>query len=145
MKKAYGLRCWGELLKAKRNRSMLWLAGPPPAAIGSGSGGFCLPNCNPCMTCRQRAVHHPLQARVTPIARGVAGALVGMGEGSGGDRRAADCSMVGRESHTTPAKKGGIVGLELGLGKLEVEISATWKGLSCKASQPFATPAGQCW
>jgi len=55
---------------------------------------------------------------------------------------AADCQLVGAID-TTPGKEGADVGLELGLGELEVAISADLEGTLCQASQAVRQqPAG---
>jgi 4-hydroxy-tetrahydrodipicolinate reductase len=48
--------------------------------------------------------------------------------------QAPDCSLVGAID-TTPGKEGADVGLELGLGELEVAISSDFEGSLCAASQ----------
>jgi 4-hydroxy-tetrahydrodipicolinate reductase len=47
---------------------------------------------------------------------------------------APDCTLVGAID-TTPGKEGADVGLELGLGELEVAITADFEGTLCQASQ----------
>ena len=70
-----------------------------------------------------------------PISVVVAGALGRMGaEVIKTVVAAADCQLVGAVD-TTPAKEGADVGLELGLGELEVAITADFEGTLCQASQ----------
>ena len=79
-----------------------------------------------------------------PISVVVAGALGRMGaEVVKAVRDAADCSLVGAID-TTPGKEGADVGLELGLGELEVAITADFEGTLCQASQAVrnAGPGG---
>jgi len=74
----------------------------------------------------------------------VAGALGRMGaEVVKAVRDAADCSLVGAID-TTAGKEGADVGLELGLGELEVAITADFEGTLCQASQAVrnAGPGG---
>jgi 4-hydroxy-tetrahydrodipicolinate reductase len=47
---------------------------------------------------------------------------------------AADCQLAGAVD-TTPGKEGADVGLELGLGELEVAVTADFEGCLCQASQ----------
>jgi 4-hydroxy-tetrahydrodipicolinate reductase len=47
---------------------------------------------------------------------------------------APDCQLVGAVD-TTPGKEGADVGLELGLGELEVAITSDFEGTLCQASQ----------
>ncbi|MCT0231534.1 4-hydroxy-tetrahydrodipicolinate reductase [Synechococcus sp. CS-1324] len=70
-----------------------------------------------------------------PIAVVVAGALGRMGaEVVKAVVAAPDCALVGAID-TTAEKQGADVGLELGLGELEVAISADLEGTLCQASQ----------
>ena len=70
-----------------------------------------------------------------PIPVVVAGALGRMGaEVVKAVRDAPDCALVGAID-TTPGSEGRDVGLELGLGELEVAISADFEGTLCQASQ----------
>jgi 4-hydroxy-tetrahydrodipicolinate reductase len=70
-----------------------------------------------------------------PIAVVVAGALGRMGaEVVRAVNDAPDCQLVGAID-TTPGKEGADVGLELGLGELEVAITADFEGCLCQASQ----------
>ena len=70
-----------------------------------------------------------------PIPVVVAGALGRMGaEVVKTVTAAADCTLVGAID-TTPGKEGADVGLELGLGELEVAITADLEGCLCAASQ----------
>ena len=70
-----------------------------------------------------------------PISVVVAGALGRMGaEVIKTVVAAADCQLVGAVD-TTPGKEGADVGLELGLGELEVAITADFEGTLCQASQ----------
>jgi len=70
-----------------------------------------------------------------PIAVVVAGALGRMGaEVIRAVTAAPDCLLVGAVD-TTPGKEGADVGLELGLGELEVAITADFEGTLCQASQ----------
>ena len=70
-----------------------------------------------------------------PIAVVVAGALGRMGaEVVKAVLAAPDCQLVGAID-TTPGKEGADVGLELGLGALEVAITADFEGSLCQASQ----------
>jgi 4-hydroxy-tetrahydrodipicolinate reductase len=65
----------------------------------------------------------------------VAGALGRMGaEVIKAVLAAADCELVGAID-TTPGKEGADVGLELGLGELEVAVTADFEGALCMASQ----------
>lgn len=65
----------------------------------------------------------------------VAGALGRMGaEVVKAVHHAPDCDLVGAID-TTPGKEGADVGLELGLGELEVAISSDFEGTLCQASQ----------
>ena len=74
-------------------------------------------------------------AAAGPIPVVVAGALGRMGaEVVKAVRDAPDCTLVGAID-TTPGKEGSDVGLELGLGELEVAISADFEGSLCQASQ----------
>ena len=71
----------------------------------------------------------------TPIPVVVAGALGRMGaEVVKAVGAAADCALVAAID-TTPGKEGTDVGLELGLGELEVAITADFEGALCQASQ----------
>ncbi len=70
-----------------------------------------------------------------PLSVVVAGALGRMGaEVIKTVVAAADCQLVGAVD-TTPGKEGADVGLELGLGELEVAITADFEGTLCQASQ----------
>jgi 4-hydroxy-tetrahydrodipicolinate reductase len=88
---------------------------------------------------------NPADAGTTaaPIAVVVAGALGRMGaEVVRAVQAAPDCSLVGAID-TTAGKEGLDVGLELGLGELEVAISADLEGTLCQASQAARSqPAG---
>ena len=79
-----------------------------------------------------------------PIPVVVAGALGRMGaEVVKTVVQAPDCSLVGAID-TTAGKEGADVGLELGLGELEVAISSDFEGSLCAASQAVrhAGPGG---
>jgi len=77
--------------------------------------------------------HSPAASK--PISVVVAGALGRMGaEVIKTVVAAADCQLVGTVD-TTPGKEGADVGLELGLGELEVAITADFEGTLCQASQ----------
>ena len=79
-----------------------------------------------------------------PIPVVVAGALGRMGaEVVKTVVAASDCDLVGAID-TTPGSEGEDVGLELGLGELEVAISADFEGTLCQASQAVrnAGPGG---
>ena len=70
-----------------------------------------------------------------PIPVVVAGALGRMGaEVIKAVHAAADCELVGAID-TTAGKEGADVGLELGLGELEVAVTADFEGALCLASQ----------
>jgi 4-hydroxy-tetrahydrodipicolinate reductase len=70
-----------------------------------------------------------------PIAVVVAGALGRMGaEVVRAVHAASDCRLVGAIDNT-PGKEGVDVGTELGLGELEVAITADFEGCLCQASQ----------
>ncbi|EDY39609.1 dihydrodipicolinate reductase [Cyanobium sp. PCC 7001] len=70
-----------------------------------------------------------------PIAVVVAGALGRMGaEVVRAVSAAPDCRLVGAID-TTPGKEGADVGVELGLGELEVAVTADFEGCLCQASQ----------
>ena len=70
-----------------------------------------------------------------PIRVVVAGALGRMGaEVVRAVTAAADCHLVAAIDNT-PGKEGADVGLELGLGELEVAVSADFEGTLCQASQ----------
>ncbi|MFM8260599.1 MAG: 4-hydroxy-tetrahydrodipicolinate reductase, partial [Vulcanococcus sp.] len=85
------------------------------------------------MTTSSATASAPAHAR--PIAVVVAGALGRMGaEVVKAVTTAADCRLVGAID-TTPGKEGVDVGLELGLGELEVAITADFEGTLCQASQ----------
>ncbi len=74
-----------------------------------------------------------------PIAVVVAGALGRMGaEVVKAVTAAPDCELVGAID-TTPGKEGADVGLELGLGELEVAVTADFEGCLCQASQAVRT------
>ena len=94
------------------------------------------------MTAANGPSDHPA-SQVAPIAVVVAGALGRMGaEVVKAVTAAADCQLVGAID-TTPGKEGADVGLELGLGELEVAISADLEGTLCQASQAVRQqPAG---
>ena len=77
----------------------------------------------------------PAPAPSAPISVVVAGALGRMGaEVVKAVRQAPDCTLIGAID-TTPGKEGADVGLELGLGELEVAITADFEGMLCQASQ----------
>jgi 4-hydroxy-tetrahydrodipicolinate reductase len=79
-----------------------------------------------------------------PIPVVVAGALGRMGaEVVKAVRDAADCTLVGAID-TTAGREGADAGLELGLGELEVAITADFEGTLCQASQAVrnAGPGG---
>jgi len=77
--------------------------------------------------------HSPAASK--PISVVVAGALGRMGaEVIKTVVAATDCQLVGAVD-TTPGKEGADVGLELGLGELEVAITADFEGTLCQASQ----------
>ena len=70
-----------------------------------------------------------------PIPVVVAGALGKMGaEVVKAVQAAPDCTLVGAID-TTPGAEGRDVGLELGLGELEVALTADFEGTLCQASQ----------
>ena len=70
-----------------------------------------------------------------PIPVVVAGALGRMGaEVVKAVHGAPDCVLVGAID-STPGKEGADVGLELGLGELEVAVTADFEGTLCQASQ----------
>jgi len=70
-----------------------------------------------------------------PIPVVVAGALGKMGaEVVRAVQAASDCTLVGAID-TTPGAEGKDVGLELGLGELEVALTADFEGTLCQASQ----------
>jgi 4-hydroxy-tetrahydrodipicolinate reductase len=70
-----------------------------------------------------------------PIPVVVAGALGRMGaEVVNAVLAAPDCTLVGAIDNT-PGKEGADLGLELGLGELEVAITADFEGCLCQASQ----------
>ncbi len=74
-------------------------------------------------------------APAAPIPVVVAGALGRMGaEVVKAVSQAPDCALVGAID-TTPGSEGQDVGLALGLGELEVAISADFEGTLCQASQ----------
>ena len=74
-------------------------------------------------------------ASAKPIAVVVAGALGRMGaEVIRAVAAAPDCQLVGAID-TTPGKEGVDVGQELGLGELEVAVTADFEGCLCQASQ----------
>jgi 4-hydroxy-tetrahydrodipicolinate reductase len=86
----------------------------------------------------------PARASGAPLPVVVAGALGRMGaEVVKAVRDAVDCTLVGAID-TTPGKEGTDVGLELGLGELEVAITADFEGTLCQASQAVrnAGPGG---
>ncbi|MBW4529288.1 MAG: 4-hydroxy-tetrahydrodipicolinate reductase [Aphanothece saxicola GSE-SYN-MK-01-06B] len=77
----------------------------------------------------------PSPAEPAPILVVVAGALGRMGaEVIKAVVAAPDCSLVGAVD-TTPGHEGEDVGLALGLGELEVALSADFEGTLCQASQ----------
>ncbi|MFM8936253.1 MAG: 4-hydroxy-tetrahydrodipicolinate reductase [Vulcanococcus sp.] len=85
------------------------------------------------MTTSSATASAPAHAR--PIAVVVAGALGRMGaEVVKAVTTAADCRLLGAID-TTPGKEGVDVGLELGLGELEVAITHDFEGTLCQASQ----------
>jgi 4-hydroxy-tetrahydrodipicolinate reductase len=76
-----------------------------------------------------------LDSASSPIPVVVAGALGRMGaEVVKAVQAAPDCTLVGAVD-TTPGREGADVGLELGLGELEVAITADFEGTLCQASQ----------
>ncbi|TVS01475.1 MAG: 4-hydroxy-tetrahydrodipicolinate reductase [Cyanobium sp. PLM2.Bin73] len=78
-------------------------------------------------------------AAVQPIAVVVAGALGRMGaEVVKAVSAAPDCRLAGAID-TTAGKEGADVGLELGLGELEVAVTADFEGCLCQASQAVRT------
>jgi 4-hydroxy-tetrahydrodipicolinate reductase len=78
-------------------------------------------------------------AVAAPIAVVVAGALGRMGaEVVKAVTAAPDCRLVGAID-TTAGKEGADVGLELGLGELEVAVTADFEGCLCQASQAVRT------
>jgi 4-hydroxy-tetrahydrodipicolinate reductase len=75
------------------------------------------------------------QPTTSPIPVVVAGALGKMGaEVVRAVQAAPDCTLVGAID-TTPGAEGKDVGLELGLGELEVALTADFEGTLCQASQ----------
>ncbi|MCP9798111.1 MULTISPECIES: 4-hydroxy-tetrahydrodipicolinate reductase [unclassified Cyanobium] len=77
----------------------------------------------------------PSPAEPAPIPVVVAGALGRMGaEVIKAVLAAPDCTLVGAID-TTPGREGEDVGLALGLGELEVAISADFEGSLCQAGQ----------
>ncbi len=89
-------------------------------------------------------VTSPSPAAPAPIPVVVAGALGRMGaEVIKAVVAAPDCSLVGAID-TTPGHEGEDVGLALGLGELEVALSADFEGTLCQASQAMrqAGPGG---
>ncbi len=77
----------------------------------------------------------PSPAEPAPIPVVVAGALGRMGaEVIKAVVAAPDCTLVGAID-TTPGREGDDVGLALGLGELEVAISADFEGSLCQAGQ----------
>ena len=77
----------------------------------------------------------PIVPPPAPIPVVVAGALGRMGaEVVKAVQAAPDCTLVGAID-TTPGTEGKDVGLELGLGELEVAITADFEGTLCQASQ----------
>lgn len=83
------------------------------------------------------AASAPTAASSSPasIAVVVAGALGRMGaEVIRALLASPDCRLVGAID-TTPGKEGADVGLELGLGELEVAVTADFEGCLCQASQ----------
>ncbi len=86
----------------------------------------------------------PSPAEPAPIPVVVAGALGRMGaEVIKAVAAAPDCTLVGAID-TTPGHEGEDVGLALGLGELEVALSADFEGTLCQASQAVrqAGPGG---
>ncbi len=86
----------------------------------------------------------PSPAEPAPIPVVVAGALGRMGaEVIKAVVAAPDCTLVGAID-TTPGHEGEDVGLALGLGELEVALSADFEGTLCQASQSVrqAGPGG---
>lgn len=86
----------------------------------------------------------PSPAEPAPIPVVVAGALGRMGaEVIKAVVAAPDCTLVGAID-TTPGHEGEDVGLALGLGELEVALSADFEGTLCQASQAVrqAGPGG---
>ncbi|MCP9859031.1 MULTISPECIES: 4-hydroxy-tetrahydrodipicolinate reductase [unclassified Cyanobium] len=86
----------------------------------------------------------PSPAEPAPIPVVVAGALGRMGvEVIKAVLAAPDCTLVGAID-TTPGHEGEDVGLVLGLGELEVALSADFEGTLCQASQAVrqAGPGG---
>ncbi|WP_216908989.1 4-hydroxy-tetrahydrodipicolinate reductase [Synechococcus sp. CCY 0621] len=86
----------------------------------------------------------PSPAEPAPIPVVVAGALGRMGaEVIKAVLAAPDCTLVGAID-TTPGHEGEDVGLTLGLGELEVALSADFEGTLCQASQSVrqAGPGG---
>ncbi len=86
----------------------------------------------------------PIVPPPAPIPVVVAGALGRMGaEVVKAVQAAPDCTLVGAID-TTPGAEGKDVGLELGLGELEVAITADFEGTLCQASQAVrqSGPAG---
>ncbi|MCP9835314.1 MULTISPECIES: 4-hydroxy-tetrahydrodipicolinate reductase [unclassified Cyanobium] len=86
----------------------------------------------------------PSPAEPAPIPVVVAGALGRMGvEVIKAVLAAPDCTLVGAID-TTPGQEGEDVGLVLGLGELEVALSADFEGTLCQASQAVrqAGPGG---
>ncbi len=86
----------------------------------------------------------PSPAEPAPIPVVVAGALGRMGaEVIKAVVAAPDCALVGAID-TTPGHEGEDVGLALGLGELEVALSADFEGTLCQASQAVrqAGPGG---
>ncbi|MFM7465451.1 MAG: 4-hydroxy-tetrahydrodipicolinate reductase [Cyanobium sp.] len=77
----------------------------------------------------------PTVSPPAPIPVVVAGALGRMGaEVVRAVQTAPDCILVGAID-TTPGSEGKDVGLELGLGELEVALTADFEGTLCQASQ----------
>ncbi|MEB3195241.1 MAG: 4-hydroxy-tetrahydrodipicolinate reductase [Cyanobacteriota bacterium] len=77
----------------------------------------------------------PTVPPAAPIPVVVAGALGKMGaEVVRAVQAAPDCTLVGAID-TTPGAEGKDVGLELGLGELEVALTADFEGTLCQASQ----------
>jgi 4-hydroxy-tetrahydrodipicolinate reductase len=86
----------------------------------------------------------PSPAAPAPIPVVVAGALGRMGaEVIKAVAAAPDCTLVGAID-TTPGHEGEDVGLALGLGEMEVALSADFEGTLCQASQAVrqAGPGG---
>ncbi|MEX1317437.1 MAG: 4-hydroxy-tetrahydrodipicolinate reductase [Synechococcaceae cyanobacterium] len=91
------------------------------------------------MTSSAAAAPTAAPAAAAPIAVVVAGALGRMGaEVVKAVTAAPDCRLVGAID-TGADKEGADVGLELGLGELEVAVTADFEGCLCQASQAVRT------